>query len=843
MPHFPQVGRTLGLTSLTIGAAAGLLGMGALAALRLSLPRTDGTQHLPGFADRVEILRDRWGVPHIYARSNSDLFAALGYVHAQDRLWQMELNRHTGHGRLSELFGPMALETDRFIRVLGFSRQARRDLETLSDETRAIIAAYVQGINTFLAANSTRLPVEFMLLRHQPQPWQAEDILVWSKIIAYGLSFNWATELLNAHILAALGEEQARRLLLHYPDDQPATLPRDAFARNGIGEQLLDVVARIGRNMNGQHFGEGSNAWVINGQRSSSGKPLLANDPHLSITLPSIWYEAHLEGGDFRVTGVTFPGAPGVLIGHNERIAWGITNSMLDVQDLYIERFDPQDPLRYAWRGEWEQAQVFHEEIHIKGQQEPFREEVRVTRHGPVISAVAAPPESPLRPHSAPQQPDQPDQPADERPAAPCAEHEEIALRWSVFDFSRTVQSLIALNRAHNWEEFRAAVAQWDAPPQNFVYADVDGHYGYALGGLVPIRARGDGRFPMPGWDGLHEWEGYIPADELPAAYDPSEGLAVSANNRITSERDAHHQHLHGEWMNGYRAMRIRELLDATPQHTVQSFASIQLDQQSLPGMELAHLVADLPLTDELEIQARDTLAAWDGDVNPDSVAASIYATLRYHLERQAYAQMGALRTGVVGHGIFQIAPGEEALSRRSLPGILARIKADWYISDAPAWPGADRSWKAILQESMRLAVNDLRQHFGADMQQWHYGRLHTLTLRHTLGRTSMLAPIFNRGSWPIGGDIDTICKGSAPHIVGREPVPILPCYRQICDTSDWDASICVLISGQSGHPASRHYTDMTALWLRGKYHPMLWSRSLVEQHTASTLIIEPEQQ
>jgi penicillin amidase len=287
--------------------------------------------------------------------------------------------------------------------------------------------------------------------------------------------------------------------------------------------------------------------------------------------------------------------------------------------------------------------------------------------------------------------------------------------------------------------------------------------------------------------------------------------------------------------------MRIRELLDATPQHTVQSFASIQLDQQSLPGMELAHLVADLPLADELEIQARDTLAAWDGDVNPDSVAASIYATLRYHLERQAYAHMHTLRIGLAGRGLFQISPGEEALNRRALPGILARIKADRHAPDTPAWPGADRSWQAILQESMHLAVNELRQVFGPDVQQWHYSRMHSLTLRHALGRTSMLAPIFNRGGWPVGGDIDTICTGYMPRVVGREPFAVLPSYRQICDTSDWDASICVLLSGQSGHPASRHYTDMTALWLRGEYHPMLWSRSLVEQHTASTLLLEPE--
>ncbi len=835
MANLSQVGRRLGLTSLTIGAAAGLIGMGALAALRLSLPRTDGTLRAPGLADRVEVLRDRWGVPHIYATSNSDLFAALGYVHAQDRLWQMELNRCTGHGQLAELFGEAALDSDRFARVLGFGRLARLDAAHLDEQTRAIIEAYIGGINAFLITHSNRLPLEFTVLRHQPRPWQLTDVLVWSKVIAYMLSVNWTLELLHARLVAAVGEERARELMLHYPASQPVTMPHNVLYKHGIGEEALTTAIPRTRFPNGHHYGEGSNAWVVSGRRSVNGRPLLASDPHLAASLPALWYEAHLEGGDYKMSGATFPGAPGVVIGHNAHIAWGVTNAMIDVQDLYIERFHPDDPLRYEWCGEWQQAELFEEEIIVRGRAEPVVEAVRITRHGPVISPIAAAPASALGPGST--------EAAESAAAqqAPAAAPEALALRWTALESSRVLQSTLALNRARNWHEFRAALALWDTPPQNFIYADIYGHYGYALAGLVPRRAQGDGRLPMPGWDGSHEWTGYIPADALPAAYDPTEGMAISANNRISDKHYAYDAELYGEWMNGYRASRIRELLQAMPYHDVQTFAEIQLDQCSLPGLELAQLVADLPLSDSLEIQARDLLVGWDGQVSATSTGATIYAALRYHLERQAYLHMGDLRYATAGAGLFQVLPGGETLNRRSLPGILERIAAAPGPERADPWLGPDRSWNDVLRESLHLAVAELRQRFGADLHTWRYGRSHLLSLRHVLGRSTMLAPIFNRGDWPIGGDLDTVCMGHIPRDTANGPVYVVPLYRQICDTSDWDASVSVLIGGQSGHPASKHYSDLTALWLRGEYHPMLWSRSRVEQHTVATLVLEPE--
>lgn len=809
MSNWGRAGRIVGLA---VGAVAGAAGLGALAALRRPLPRTTGTLRLPELHNTVQILRDQWGVPHIYAANNDDLFLALGYVHAQDRLWQMEVNRRTAHGQLAELFGPIALSSDRFVRVLGLSRIARRETELLDDVTRAVVTAYVRGVNAFLTAQSSRLPLEFSLVRHTPRPWEIADVLVWGKMVALSLSGNWTSELLHARIVAAVGAERASELLPHYPEDHPITVPAGVTYSENIGADALRTAAAAAPFLHNPGFGQGSNAWVVAGSRTTTGLPLLASDPHLNLTLPTIWYEAHLEGGDYAVAGVTFPGTPGVLIGHNATIAWGVTNSMLDVQDLYIEKFHPDDPLRYAWCDSWEQAELVREEIVVKGQPQPVVEEVRITRHGPVITPVAAPDDPP---------------------------QEDLALRWTALEPGQILQAVLQFNRAQNWDDFRTALGNWDSPPQNFIYADVHGHYGYVLAGKIPIRAQGDGRLPVPGWENTYEWTGYIPAAELPAAFDPPGGLVLNANNQIASEQHPHHAALHGEWLNGYRALRIRELLEQTPHHTVQSFADMQQDQQNLPGMELARLVADLPLRDPLEMQVRDRLVNWDGKLTPESVGGAIYATLRYHLEREAYTDVRNFLNAPAGLGLFSSLPGNTFLIR-ALPGILMRIAAAEGPERHDPWLGPERTWNDVLHTCISRTVQELRQHLGKNPDTWRYGRLHTLTLRHALGSVPLLAPIFNRGPWPTGGDIDTISMGYAPRDIAAVPTYTAPSYRQICDLSNWDASRSVLSSGQSGHPGSRHYSDMTRAWRNGDYHPMLWSREQVEQHMRTRLTLAP---
>ena len=818
MVSFARVGKAAGIA---LGAAAGLVSAGTLAALRRPLPRVSGRLTLPGLEAPVQVLRDRWGVPHIYARTTADLFMAQGYVHAQDRLWQMELQRRTGHGRLAEVFGPIALESDRFMRILGFGRVARREAELLEGETHAVLEAYVRGVNACIAQNARRLPIEFTVLRLRPRPWDVADVLVWGKVMALNLSENWKLEILRARIIAAVGVDRAAALEPRYADEHPLAIPTGVRYSADIGAEALRRAQAAEPFTGGDGVGQGSNAWAVGGRRSTSGRPLLASDPHLALQMPSLWYENHLCGGDYHVTGASIPGLPGVVIGHNERIAWGVTNGMTDVQDLYIEKFDPADPTRYEFRGNWERAEVVREEIIVRGRRTPVVEQVRITRHGPVISA--------LIPSAGRETNGSVDQASGEPHTTG---HEALALRWTALEPGRIVRSVLALNRAHDWPSFRAALADWTVPAQNFVYADVDGHIGYALGGDLPIRAKGDGRLPVPGWTGEYEWTGTIPPAALPHMLDPDEGFVVTANNRIAG--DDYPYPLQAEWLAGYRAARIRELIAATPLHDAASFARIQADQRSLPGLELAALATRLPVNSVTAQQARDALASWDGELSAESVGGAIYARLREHLLAIAHADVAGPLNAVTGLGVFATLLKNEFFARVT-PQILRRAARS-----EDAWLPGERTWDDVLREAWAATIAELRAAYGDDVSSWRYGRFHTLILRHPLGTLRALAPLLNRGPFPTGGDVDTVCMGHLPREFAGPPFYVAPSYRQICDTADWDCSQSIHTSGQSGHPGSRHYADFVQPWLKGRYHPMLWSRARVEDAAVSRLTLVP---
>src|SRR5262249_9594525 len=451
MASLAKIGKIAGVA---LGAVAGATGVAALTALRRPLARTSGRLALPGLAAPVQILRDRWGVPHIYARNTIDLFTAQGYVHAQDRLWQMELQRRSGMGRLAEVFGPVALDTDRFMRVLGFNRVVRREAELLEGEARAVGEAYVFGVNAFITQNMRRLPIEFTILRLRPQPWQVEDVLVWAKMMALNLSRDWMVDLLRARIVATVGPERAAQLEPEYPPNHPLTIPQGVRYGTDMGADALRLAAAAAPFAASSAAGHGSNAWALGGGRSVSGRPLLASDPHLALQVPSLWYENHLSGGDIHVTGASIPGLPCVVIGHNERIAWGLTNGETDVQDLFVERFDPADPTRYQFRGAWERATVVREQIVVKGQAEPVVEEVRITLPGPVISSLS-PVDSQHSAVSSQQSAKDDNATADWR--LPTGS-EELALRWTALEPSQTMTAALALNRALDWTSFRAAL-------------------------------------------------------------------------------------------------------------------------------------------------------------------------------------------------------------------------------------------------------------------------------------------------------------------------------------------------------------------------------------------------
>ncbi len=811
-----RLGRAIGIT---VGAVAALAGVGAVAALRRPLPRTNGRAKLPGLRAAVEVRRDRWGIPHIYADNNEDLFCALGYVHAQDRLWQMELHRRIGHGRLAEIVGPIAIDSDRFIRTLGFSRIARQEAALLDDETATLMTAYLRGVNACIEQIGSRLPLEFTILGFQPQPWELADLLVWPKMMSLNLSTNWMQELLQAQIVATVGIERAVALRPRYPEDGPLTVPSGAHYTADLGAAALQLASDAALFTGETETPQGSNAWVAAGKRTTSGRPLLANDPHLNVSLPNLWYQVHLEGGDFHVAGATIPATCGVIIGHNQRIAWGVTNARTDNQDLFIEQFDPADPLRYRWRDEWLTAEVVTETIAVKGQAEPVVIDVRITRHGPIIDPVAGT----LR----------------GEPTTTGAATTALALRWTALDPSPTLmRSVLKLNRAQNWNEFRAALADWDTPPQNFVYADIDGHIGYCLAGRLPIRRHGDGMLPVPGWSGEYEWEGMIPFEELPSQLDPPSGTIVTANHRITGgeQRNAP---IHGFWLNPYRAQRIQELLDATKQHDVRSFARIQNDLLSVPGKQLVEQVARLSLEPGIEQRIRDILVGWDGQLHAESVAGAIYDGLRYHLLRIVYQELANLFHAPAALGSFSVLPANIYLEC-ALPMVLERM-ASQPLDQPDEWLGNGRTWGGVLRAALARTAAELAERLGKDPARWQYGKIHSLTLRHPLGSVPALTPLFNRGPWPMGGDLDTVNHCYIPRDIAGMTIFNAPSLRFILDLSDWDASRAILPAGQSGHPASPHYADMTDAWRAGAYHPLLWTRPAVERYTDGVLTLTSE--
>ena len=574
--------------------------------VRASFPRTRGTIQVPGLHSSVEVLRDTQGVPQIYATDTHDLFFAQGYVHAQDRFWQMDFWRHIGSGRLSEMFGESQLETDKFLRTLGWARVVREELAALDPESLAVLDAYAEGVNAYLAQRrGPSLSLEYAVLGlltpgYTPEPWTPLHSLTWAKAMAWDLGGNMKLELERAVLLRKLGPQRLAELFPPYPAENPVIVAGPYAARTGGYtyaaelEAALPALSRVGARMQtlntllgGGLDGIGSNNWVVSGSRTTTGAPLLANDMHLAPRIPSIWYEngLHCEpvspACPLEVVGYSFAGLPGVIVGHNRDIAWGVTNVGPDVQDLYLERLNPQNSDQYEVNGQWVDMTIVEETIQVAGS-EPVLLTVRTTRHGPILSDV----DEAYGGLAAAQ-------------AGATGESYAVALRWTALDPTSIVRSELHLDQAHNWDEFRAALRDWDVPSQNFIYADRIGNIGYQTPGRIPIRASGDGRLPVPGWTDAYNWESYIPFEELPSAFNPPQGFIATANNAVVGA--GYPYLITTDWDYGYRARRIVDLLEATPKISAEDFQRIHGDDFNAMGPVL------VPLLERLEFDERQS--------------------------------------------------------------------------------------------------------------------------------------------------------------------------------------------------------------------------------------------
>ncbi|GHO45249.1 penicillin acylase family protein [Ktedonospora formicarum] len=783
---------------------------------RCARPQKQGTLHFAELHDSVEIITDHYGVPHIYARNEDDLFFAQGFIHAQERLWQMELNRRIGAGRLSEIVGPVALEVDRFSRRLGMHRSALEGVQQLPEQMKQILTAYVLGVNTYIKHHQRQLPAEFAILRFRPDPWRLADCLQWGKMIGWNLSGNWETELTRARLVASIGVERAAKLEAGYDPAHPLIIP-PGVAYQGINPGLLDQYERI-KELTGFGMMGGSNNWVVDGTMTTTGLPILCNDPHLGQAAPSIWFECHLNMGDLDVVGASFPGSPGVVIGHNRHIAWGVTNAVSDVQDLYIEKFNPDNPNQYEYQGQWENAKVYREYIKIKGE-EPVVEDVRVTRHGPIITKM--PPLENM---------------GEEKGELP------LALRWTGLEQCNIAWAVQKINRATNWDEFREGLRDWDVPPQNFVYADRQGNIGYVMAGSIPIRPQQQqALLPSPGWTGEYEWQGYIPFDELPQTFNPEQHFIATANNRVID--DNYPYYISNEWLNGYRAQRIRDLLTSSGKLTPADMARIQADQYSLPAEEFVPYILSIEPRTPHERAAQDILRTWDHVLSPESIGAAIYTTFLRKLTRLVLdALVGEDQELInsylgVGATIMATLNGYASRERPLLIRLLKEHDDDWF-AENPMRNGP-HSWSEALRAAFEAALGELRDKRGENLLNWQYGSIHRMTYNHALGSVKALEKIFNRGPYAVGGDIDTVNMGTVSP-AEPETVITVPSYRQIVDLADLSHSLSGHAPGQSGHANSEHYDDFIQMWLDVRHHPMLFERKHIETLTEGTLILHP---
>ena len=828
---------------------------------RQSFPRTRGRVSLEGINTPVEIFRDRYGVPHIYARSSEDLFFAQGYVHAQDRFWQMEFWRRLGAGRLSELFGEDLLETDKFLRTMGFYRAAQEQYDRYNAETRSFLESYAEGVNAWiLNRRPARLGLEFFLLKLQKvdfqiEPWTPADTVSWGKMMSFDLGSNYSRERLNLDVLRVVGLNKWFDFFAPYRQDMPVIINDEELLASGF--QLAQSGSEPRRVFGSS--GIGSNNWVIAGSRTATGKPLLANDMHLALQMPSIWYEVGLHGIDeqgtvgrteacpFHMRGYSFPGVPGVIAGHNDRIAWGHTNLPGDVQDLYIERLNPADPDKYEVNGQWRDMEIRYEEIKIHKEDEPYVLRVRHTRHGPILTDLGS-----WEKHSNFFMLQQA-----EREFPENVGFTALSLRWTALEPGQLHRAVFMIDRARNWEEFREALRYWDVPAQNIVYADVDGNIGYQVPGLYPIRAKGNGLAPVPGWTDEYEWQGYIPYEQLPFLYNPEKGYIVTANNPVTTPNFP--LPVGSEFTYGYRARRICEMIEAFGSGiTAEQVAEIHGDTFDLSAEEIIPYLETLDLRgepeeppeeeserqrekrekrleQELEVleQARALLSAWDRRLEMDSAEAVLFGYFYIQLVEETFKDQ---------YPENRWPPGIGGRTQNAFHYLLPDPDNVWW--DDLRTPEQRESRDQILVRAFRKGYRAAEKKMGERIDKWEWGDVHTAVFRNQTFGASGIAPIeriFNRGPVAVrGGGIQV----SLAMWDMEEPFEIyhIASQRAIYDMGDLSASVLIHPTGQSGHPAHRHYDDYIEPWRRIEYHPGLWDRADVEKSSPRPLVLKPKE-
>ncbi|MGZ9583121.1 penicillin acylase family protein [Paenibacillus marinisediminis] len=761
--------RVVGIIALIVVVLVACAGGYVYWLVNKSLPVVKGELKLIGLEKPVNVWRDESGVPHIEAQSEHDLYMAQGFVTAQDRMFQMDLSRRQASGQLSEVVGEKAIDRDKFFLTFGLRRAAEASWNAYSQQSQQVLEWYAQGVNSYMnhAKETGALPIEFTILGYGPTEWTAIDSLTIGKFMAYDLSDSWEGQAFRYHMVQELAPEKAQSLFPTYPED--GALIIQAIKNNPVDLTEFASAAIVPDPYNG------SNNWVVAGSKSASGKPMLANDPHLGLDTPSIWYETHLQAPELEVSGVIFAGVPGIILGHNQNIAWGVTNLGPDVQDLYIEKRNPSNPYEFEYMGKWEPAKVFHEVIKIKG--EPSVDyEVVETRHGPIISEFAK---------------------DDKQDTA-------ISMRWTALEPTTELEAVQRFAKAKNWDEFKQSLEYFHAPAQNFVFASNDGTIAYRANGKIPIRKQGNGLVPVLGWTDEYEWTGYIPWEELPTSVNPEVGYIATANNKVVG--DSYPYHITDSWSQPYREARIQQVLASKPVLTQDDLLQLQLDRHNLQAEEfLDGLIAKVDGNSALRSIDKEALAllqSWNKVNDPDQTAPLAYELWIQHFD-------DVLFKPEISEAMMKLFSDKSIVKDEILRNGIAGEKEPWIDGKG--------GMENIAVQALQLAVDHAVSLQGKEPSKWQWGDFHQVEFPHPLGSVKPLDLVFNPKPSPMGGGRVTVGAAGWNKTTGE--VDHGAPWRTVIDMADPTKSFNVLGPGQSGHVLSRWYKNQVQDWTTGQYH------------------------